>query len=197
MRFARNLLLVALAAIAAMAMAASSASAITVMQEGGSHCPKTVTEGDRTCIMNGASDGHMELGGPFGVMYICDVKLEANVNEKGAGWGYNTDIIESTCEGLEATDCETGDEKHWPYQIGTTITPSSKWNGQGRFCAKVLSEGSEIHCDIPFIFEEVSHNVAELEVPVHTACVKNTAYSLQGVIKFTSDDGHGQLEATG
>jgi hypothetical protein len=217
MRIARKLLLVALAVSAMMAIGVGTAGAASVSNEAnGAACTSisetgvgatpSKTEITGTCPIEGESVGEMELGGPFGVMILCPVYMEGQVNGAGHAMAAifkvgNNDRTASnpsateTCSQNWAVPCAgPAGEVHPELAITSTITNSTKWAIEGEFCVKTHL-GTTVDCHVPGVINEIP-NTHKYELVFSgtagghngAACEDNAGYSLQGTLQLTPAD---------
>jgi hypothetical protein len=193
MNIARKLILLALTACAFMAMTAGTASAVEVLEEAsGIHCASVVTEeGGEDCLIHGdTAGGHMELGGPFGVMYTCEVALEGSVSESGHAIASWYDVF--GCEGSTLNECITTGHRHPEARVISGSSPT--WNIEADFCVYNPLLNADIECHLAGTITELANHDQRMNF-VHTnKCEQNPSYSLQGELRIQPDAAHPAIE---
>jgi hypothetical protein len=178
MRFARKLVLFAVAAAATMALTAPSAQALEIATEAtGVHCTAITPTANEPFITHGTggggcrfrfhSLGTVEIGDPLGNMTECNITFEGRLNELGEGFIYSQTF--TGCTVFTVTPCNVDG-----------VAPSENWilhvNGEHgangaeiRICWVMI--GSTFNCHLLLdLSENPLHRYRLSTGGVHRSC---------------------------
>jgi hypothetical protein len=208
MRFARKLVLLALAAAATMALSASSAQALEIATEGtGVHCTvvtpgnaepfSTTGTGSGGCLIKAHSVGTVELS-RFGVMTECNNVFEGRSTELGEGFIYSASL--TGCSPVNVTPCLSGGLfENWILHVNadTPAVGGTRANGaEARFC--VVSFGATIRCHLLLDVTEDAPHIYEFSTGgAHRACENSASVSVRGHWEQEIDGPHPKVEIRG
>jgi hypothetical protein len=185
-----KLILLALTACAFMAITAGTASAAEVVDEAtGVHCATVITEeGGEGCPTSWGTDGaHLEFGGPFGLMYNCEMTYEFEVDEAGHMIASSYDWF--GCEGTALSECTTAGHRHPEARITGGTGP---WTIELDLC--FVGGFGSVECHLAGTITELANHDPRMNF-VHTnKCEQTTSYSLQGQLRTRPDAAHPAIE---
>jgi hypothetical protein len=201
MRFARRLVLLAVAAIATMALMASSAQALEIATESnGVHCVPvtpnnaepfiTTGTGGGGCLYRAHSIGTVELSS-FGQMVECNMVLEGRINELGEGYIYSVSF--TGCTPFAVVPCTINGVMenwivHWNAEVGANVK-------EVRLC--VVALGVTIRCHLFLnVSENPLHRYPFNTGGVHRFCEGNMV-SIRGSWEQEVDAAHPAIEVRG
>lgn len=194
MGIARKFVLLSLTVVTAMTFGASTASAVEVIEEppggssNGGHCNVTVAEEQASmCNLNLASVGHVEIGGPFGIMINCNITMTGVISESGRFIASSYDVNEPTCEGgSHLHECTSLIPNHRHPSFEPTGTGSFPIPVEFRICFDIeepLNLG-EVECHTPGTVTRVgTGHQYQLNVAHPSPCEGGSGFSISGTFR--------------
>jgi hypothetical protein len=204
MRFARKLMLLAVAAAATIALTASSAQALEIATEStGVHCTAVTPVGAEPFITHGAggggclirvhSVGTVEFSA-FGSMTECNNAFEGRTNELGEGYFYSQSL--TNCTPTAEAPCNAdgvAPNENWIFHFNA----ESGANGaEIRTCR--VSGGITFNCHLLLdVSEPTLHRYRFSTGGVHRFCENNGFISFRGTWEQEVDTVHPAIEIRG
>jgi hypothetical protein len=206
MRFARKLVLLAVAAAATMALTAASAQALEIFTEaGGAHCTAvtpTANEpfinhgrGGGGCQIKAHSVGTVEFEGPIIGMTECNNVFEGRSNELGEGFIYEATI--TGCTRYAVVPCaENGVMDNWILHVNQDAPGIGMTRANGadaRFCVTV--GGAVFNCHLLLdVTEPTLHRYEFSTGGAHRFCEGSGTISVRGRWEQEIDGPHPAIE---
>jgi hypothetical protein len=165
MRIARKLLLLAMMAIAAMAFTASTAVAqeeteVEVVDEADDHAPCN------PCNLHARGESHIFSLVAGAEVSTCEDEFNGKVYHGGGGEIEWTGAVHGA-PGCNTTNCQAGDEDHWPIISPITEVGGEVEHFDVRFCLRSIASGAESHCEGEVTIERTeTRHVYELHATI-------------------------------
>jgi hypothetical protein len=204
MRFARKLMLLAVAAAATMALTASSAQALEIATEStGVHCLAITPNNAEPFITHGAGGGGCRIRAhsvgtvefsAFGSMTECNNAFEGRSNELGEGFIYSQSI--TNCTPTVVVPCDANGDGVTETWILHLNAESGANAAEARFC--VRSQNVTFNCHLFLnVTEPTPHRYEFSTGGVHRFCENNGFVSVRGHWEQEVDANHPAIEIRG